>query len=103
VTSDNTNGPGKNVPSIELLKATHVFPGTYTMKAIGLREGAFVARVVAAAREELYIDADPPYTCRESAQQAHIAITLELPVQTAEQVRDVYERLLEIPGLLLLL
>ncbi len=92
-----------NIPSVSLLKATHVFPGTYTMKAIGLSEGAFVARVIAAAREELQLDADPPYTTRESEKKSHIAITLELPVLAAEQVEDVYKRLLSVPGLQFLL
>ena len=44
------------LPSIELLEATHEFPGPYIFKAIGRVENGFAARVVAAVREELALD-----------------------------------------------
>jgi len=62
-----------------------------------------VARVVAAVREELTADADPPYRVREAAGGRHVAVTLEPTVQTAPQVLAVYARLRRIDGLVMLL
>lgn len=91
-----------HIPSIELLDATHDFPCAYIFKAIGLTEQSFVARVVAAAREELQAETDPPYKLRHTAGGKHVAVTLELFVSTAVQVRALYSRLLTVPGLVVL-
>ena len=48
------------LPSVELLEAHHAFPGPYMFKAIGRTENGFVARTVAAVREELAEPVDPP-------------------------------------------
>ena len=53
--------------SIELLEKTHVFPCPYMFKLIGSQDRGFVARVVAAVREGLQADRDPPYTMRATA------------------------------------
>ena len=92
-----------NLPPIELLEATHQFPGPYTVKAIGNRNDLFAAQIVAAARTALGLDVDPPFSCRESAGGKHVAVTLQLSVQSARQVHAVYERVLRVPDLLLLL
>jgi putative lipoic acid-binding regulatory protein len=91
------------LPSLELLEATHKFPGNYTVKAIGRGDSHFVALVVAAIREVLGLDQDPPYTLRESGSSAHVAITLELHLDSAAQVHAIYHRLVNVPGLVLLL
>ena len=49
------------LPAIELLENTHTFPGPYTFKVIGRAERGFVARAVAAVRDELDHALDPPY------------------------------------------
>ena len=43
----------EQLPAIELLESTHQFPGPYMFKVIGRVDNGFVARVVAAVREEL--------------------------------------------------
>lgn len=91
------------LPSVELLEATHSFPGTYIIKAIGRGGTPFVPRVVAAVRESLKMEQDPPFTTRESANSAHIAVTLEIYVERAIQIHDAYKSILEIPDLILLL
>ena len=89
-----------NLPSAELLDRTHEFPGPYTFKAIGRQEGGFVARVVAAVREELEKDVDPPYRIRETAAGRHVAVTVEPQVQSAWDVLAVYQRLAQVAGVM---
>jgi putative lipoic acid-binding regulatory protein len=90
------------LPAIELLEATHQFPGCYMFKVIGKSEHAFVARVVAAVRDELHEPADPPFRVRETAGGRHVAVTLTPTVQTARQVLAVYRRIQKMTGLVLL-
>ncbi len=91
------------LPAIELLESTHTFPGVYMFKVIGRREGAFAARVVAATREALEWDVDPPFRIRETAGGRHVAVTLEPHVATAHQVLAVYRRLRNTAGLVMFL
>ena len=90
------------MPPVELLESTHQFPGPYMFKAIGKVENGFVARVIAAVREELEVAVDPPFSFRESVGGRHVSVTLEPTVQTAEQVLAVYRRIKKTDGLLLL-
>lgn len=92
----------KEQTSIELLEATHAFPCMYVFKAIGRDEEDFVMRVVTAIRDETGNDKDPAYTLRSSAGGAHVAITLEVLVQSPEQVLAIYEQVRTIPGLKML-
>ena len=89
-------------PAIELLENNHTFPGPYTFKVIGRVERGFVARVVAAVRDELAEAIDPPFRVRESVGGRHVAITLEPTVQTAHQVLAVYRRIRQMAGLVIL-
>ncbi len=91
------------LPPLELLKSTHAFPGPYIFKVIGSNEETFVARVVAAIREELAYTSDPPYEARESSGGRHVALTIELMMDSPERVHAVYERLMKLPGLLVML
>jgi uncharacterized protein len=87
--------------SLELLERTHDFPCPYTFKVIGKVDNGFSARVVAAVREELHADADPPFRLREARGGRHVSVTLEPVMQTAEQVLAVYRRIGLIAGLVL--
>ena len=91
------------VSAIELLEATHRFPGKFIFKAIGRTDTNFAARVVAAVRDELADNADPPFRLRHSAGGRHVAVTVEPTVQTVHQVLAVYRRLQGIPGLVMTL
>ena len=88
-----------NLPSAELLADTHEFPGPYMFKVIGRSGDGFVAQVVAAVREALEGEVDPPYRVRETSAGRHIAVTLEPQVQNAWEVLAVYQRLGQLPGL----
>jgi putative lipoic acid-binding regulatory protein len=87
--------------SLELLENTHHFPCPYMFKVIGRVDNGFVARVVAAVRDELSHEADPPFKFRQSAGGRHVSVTLEPMVQTGRQVLAVYRRLQQTLGLVI--
>jgi putative lipoic acid-binding regulatory protein len=91
-----------NLPAIELLESTHQFPGSYMFKAIGRNENGFVARTVAAVRDELAAPVDPPFSVREAVGGRHVSVTVNADVETAIQVLAVYRRLQALVGLVLL-
>jgi putative lipoic acid-binding regulatory protein len=90
------------LPSVELLEAHHRFPGPYMFKAIGKSDNGFVARTVAAVRDELEAPVDPPYSVRETPGGRHVSVTLEVSVASAQQVLAVYRRMLRLTGLVIL-
>jgi putative lipoic acid-binding regulatory protein len=92
----------KYLPAIELLESTHRFPGPYLFKVIGRSEQGFVARTVAAVRDAVAAEVDPPVRVREAAGGRHVAVTLEVPVERAEQVIAVYRRVQKLAGLVFL-
>jgi putative lipoic acid-binding regulatory protein len=89
-------------PSEELLEATHLFPGTYQIKAIGASADDFAGRVVAAAASELAAASEVDHSIRQTPDGRHVAVTLDLTVQTAAQVRAIYARIRDVEGLALL-
>ena len=91
-----------SLPTVELLEKTHAFPCPYLFKIIGKADQGFSARVVAAVREELHIEVDPPYRVREAEGGRHLAVTLEPVVQSAQQVIAIYRRLCVLDGLVML-
>jgi putative lipoic acid-binding regulatory protein len=91
------------MPAIELLEATHRFPGKFMFKVIGRADQGFAARVVAAVRDELAETIDPPFRLRHTAGGRHVAVTLEPTVQTVHQVLAVYRRIRRIPGLVMMM
>ena len=91
-----------HLPSVELLEQTHSFPGPYMFKAIGRVDDGFAARVVAAVREELAQEMDPPYRLQSTASGRHVSVTVEPTVDTGEQVLAVYRRIRHMPGLIVL-
>jgi putative lipoic acid-binding regulatory protein len=92
----------ETLPSIELLEETHTFPGPYMFKVIGRVDDGFVARVVAAVRDELEEATDPPYKLRHTQNGRHVSVTLEPQVESVFQVLAVYSRIRETTGLVML-
>jgi putative lipoic acid-binding regulatory protein len=91
------------LPSIELLESMHTFPVVYMFKAIGKSDRGFVARAVAAVREELKLEADPPYRSRDAVGGRHVSVTLQPAVATPNEVVAVYRRLAKLDGVVMLL
>lgn len=89
--------------SLTLLEKTHEFPCTFTFKVIGRVENGFAARVVAAIRDELNSNTDPPFRLRETAGGRHVSVTVEPTVQSAQQVLAVYRRIRRMVGLVMML
>ena len=89
-------------PSVELLESIHPFPGVYKIKAIGRAGDDFEARVVEAVCSHLPARSDLDYSVRTTPGGRHVAITLDITVQTAEQVRAIYAEIHEVKGLTLL-
>jgi putative lipoic acid-binding regulatory protein len=90
-------------PSVERLESAHQFPGTYQIKAIGDAGEDFTSRVISAVLEELAAPEDLTHSVRTTQGGHHVAVTLDLRVQSAEQVRTIYNRIHELKGLILLL
>lgn len=92
-----------SLPARELLESVHQFPGTFVFKAVGRSEDEFVVVVVAAVRDALQQEFDPPFEVRETPSGRHIAVTVTPWVQSADEVLSVYSRIRVIPGLVMLL
>ena len=95
--------PADPLPPLELLEATHVFPGKYVFKAIGPNREEFIETVVAIVRDELQHDFDLPYELNATPAGRHVAITIEPLIETAEQVLAIYQRIKNVEGLVMML
>lgn len=91
-----------DLPTTNLLESTHKFPGPYMFKVIGRMQGGFAARVVAAVREELRFETDPPFSTHETPSGRHVSVTLEPELASGEQVLAVYARLRRVEGVVVL-
>jgi len=91
------------IPSEDLLADHHAFPGTYHFKAIGVASDDFEGRVVAAAVMEVAGPGEVEHSVRETKGGRHIAVSLEVTVQSPEQVRAIYAAIRQVEGLSLLL
>jgi putative lipoic acid-binding regulatory protein len=89
-------------PSEDLLESSHPFPGTYQIKAIGTPEDDFVARVIEAVVSELATPDELDHKVRVTPGGRHVSLTMDMNVQSAEQVRAIYARIREVKGLTLL-
>ena len=89
-------------PSVELLESTHLFPGTFQIRAIGRTDDDFADRVIAAVVDELAAPSDLDHSIRTTPGGRHVAVTLDITVQTASQVRAIYATIQALEGLVLL-
>ncbi len=89
-------------PSEDLLESSHSFPGNYQIKAIGSADNGFVDRVIEAVSSELATPSELDHTVRATPNGRHVSLTLEMYVQNAQQVRNIYARLREVEGITLL-
>ena len=90
-------------PSTDLLESTHSFPGVYKIKAIGQNQADFETRLLETVRAELFGASELEHSVRSTQGGRHVAVTLDVIVQSAEQVRGLYAKIRELDGLLYLL
>lgn len=91
----------KRSPDRELLLANHDFPGEYVVKAFGPGRDEFLEAVRSSAHEILGERFDA--STRHSSKGARSCVTLRLQAETVDEVIGVYERLHDIPDLMLIL
>lgn len=90
-------------PTADLLESVHPFPGTYQIRAIGASADDFEGRVVAAVAEEVATLSEIDHSARFTPNGRHVSVTLDITVQSADQVRAIYARIQAVEGLALLL
>ena len=91
------------LPSIELLENTHTFPGKYVFKVIGMAEGDFAERVVGAVVVVLSEKHGAIFSQRPSGSGRHVAVSIEVGVESAAVVHLLYEEFLQLQGLVMVL
>ena len=94
-------GP-RTAPARELLLANHAFPGVYTVKAFGPSTDEFRAGIEAAATAVIGPDR-AQVSERTSTKGRRVCITLDLNVDTVDEVLDVYARIYGVVDLKLVL
>ena len=70
---------------------------------IGHQRDSFVDEVLLAVQAHLQLSSLPPSQTRETAGGRHVAVSLEPPFESAEQVLSLYEELRQITGVVMLL
>lgn len=96
------SGDPRTAPARELLLANHQFPGEYTVKAFGPNDEAFRRAIAAAARAVVGEDRTT-VSERTSSKGGRVCITLDLNVETVDEVFDVYSRIHAVAELELIL
>ncbi|MFB6351732.1 MAG: DUF493 domain-containing protein [Bradymonadaceae bacterium] len=78
--------------SIETLEETHSFPCPYQFKIIGANNEEFIAEVVQVGVNVVGSEAEPEVSTRESSGGKYVSVSMEMWVEDAETILDVYER-----------
>ncbi len=90
------------LPSLELLEATHRFPGPFMFKVVGRSEENFAGRVLAAVRSQLGDTNEPSFSIRKTANGIHTCVTIEPEVPSAASVVEIYSQLRAVDGVMML-
>lgn len=91
------------LPSVELLEATHQFPCVFAFKAIGVTTDCFVGRVLSAVKTELSEDAEPAFSTRTTAGGKHTSVTVEPEVESAYHIIAIYHRIHALEGIVMVM
>jgi len=89
-------------PSRELLLANHRFPGPYIIKAFGPASDQFREGIVTAATDVVG-EARASVQQRTSSRGSRVCVTLTVNAFTVDEVIDVYDRIHQVPDLMLIL
>ena len=85
--------------AIELLELTHEFPCAYTIKAIGSATDDFEGRIVRAARGAHARAVEISHRARTTANGLHVAVTLDVLVESPDEVVALYRAIQVVQGL----
>ena len=77
--------------SLETLRETHTFPCPYEFKVIGMNSSRFVARVVQVGVSRVGEAASPRIATKESSKGKYVSVSMELEMQDAETILEIYE------------
>jgi putative lipoic acid-binding regulatory protein len=89
-------------PSRELLLANHRFPGPYIIKAFGPASDSFRVGITAAA-VVVVGEARASVAHRTSSRGSRVCVTLTVNAVTVDEVIDVYDRIHQVPELMMIL
>jgi len=89
--------------TLDLLESTHSFPCTYTFKAICISSDSFAEEMMEIICRELSLEKTPPHGIRMTAARRHMCVSITPPVQSANQIIDVYQKIKQLEGLVMLL
>ncbi len=84
--------------SLQTLEETHSFPCPYQFKVIGDNSEEFVARVAQVGVNVGGSEAEPEISTRESSSGNYVSVTMQLEVEQAEMILDVYDGVRELEG-----
>lgn len=91
----------RGIPPVELLESEHKFPCLFIFKIIVNADPGIEARIAQTIQIELNLSAPPTFSQRDTSK--HTAITIEVMCPSAVKVQLVYKRLMNEPGVILLL
>lgn len=91
----------KRAPDRDLIAAGHAFPGEYVIKAFGPGADAFTDAVGQGA--QAVVGERAAVSMRTSSKGNHVCVTVTVQAENVDEVIAVYERLHEVPDLLLIL
>jgi putative lipoic acid-binding regulatory protein len=94
--------PRATAPSRELLLANHRFPGPYIIKAFGPASDRFREGIAVAAMEVVG-EARAAVAHRTSSRGGKVCVTLTVNAFTVDEVIAVYDRVHQVPDLMLIL
>ncbi len=98
-TTDPSKAESIQLPSVEVLEATHQFPLDFTFKIIGDSHPEFVSDVLNHAVAAIGPARTVEHSVRQSASGKHTSVTLKARCHTAHEVQGIYTELLKITGL----
>lgn len=88
---------------VRALEENHHFPEMVRIKVIGATRPDFLSDVLVVIRESLQVQFEPRHTIKETPNQRHTSITIEVIAGTALQLAGAYERLSKVQGVVMVL
>ncbi len=88
---------------IRTLEENHKFPELVQIKVIGANRPEFVTEVLLVIRETLNVHFEPRHSIKETSNQKHASITIEVIAGSAELLAGAYRRLSQIQGVVMVL